>query len=291
MLIVKHLFRPQTFAGELVQTADRLLGQWADLCPRSTVGSAVAGASWAVVAARGGTGAALRSASSGILRSELAFLQDFGTSLRFGLGSGPSSQSSAFAAEVAVVDIIAFVGTDSSCSWLCLTLEHCSAALGLGASSCWKWMRWPQRHIVSSWQLSFDSESSIVRSPPLAVGFRSSWTSEIAEGPSCHCCLPPWSQCLPLHYPWVGCSALSLLVVHTRNQLQPNNYCISLAACSKAQASCVFSQSVVSFGCYSSLTDPCSCPFRLHILSLDFCFRHHGISCWYQWVWSSSASW
>jgi hypothetical protein len=91
------------------------------LYPRSTVGSAIAGASSAVVAARGGTAAALHSASSGILRSELAFLQDFETSLRFGLGSGPSSQSSAFVAEVAVVDIIAFVGTNSSCSWLFLT--------------------------------------------------------------------------------------------------------------------------------------------------------------------------
>ena len=152
-------------------------------------------------------------------------------------------------------------------------------------------MKWPPRHIVSSWRLSFDSESSIVRSRPLAMGFRSWWTSGIAEGPSCRCCLPPWSRCLPSHCPWVGCSGLSLLVAHIRNQLQPNNYCISLAACSKALASCVFSQSVVSFGCYSSLTDPCSYPFRLHILSLDFCFRHHAISCWCHWVWSSFASW
>lgn len=149
MLIVKHLFHPQTFAGELVQTAGRLLGQLVDLYPHFIVGSAIAVASWAVVAARGGTVAALRWASWGILRSELAFLQDFGTSLRFGLGSGPSSQPSAFAVEVAVVDIIAFAGTDSSCSWLFPTLAHCSAALGLGASSCWKLMRWPQRHIVS----------------------------------------------------------------------------------------------------------------------------------------------
>ena len=66
----------------------------------------------------------------------MAFLQDFGTSLRFGLGSGPSSQPSAFAVEVVVVDIIAFAGTDSSCSWLFPTLEHCSAVLGLVASSC-----------------------------------------------------------------------------------------------------------------------------------------------------------
>ncbi len=66
----------------------------------------------------------------------MAFLRGFGTLLRFILDSEPSSQPLAFAAEVAVVDIIAFAGTDSSCSWLFLALGHCSAALGLAASSC-----------------------------------------------------------------------------------------------------------------------------------------------------------
>ena len=45
MLIVKHLLHPQTFAGELVQTADRLLGQLVDLYPHFIVGSAIAVAS------------------------------------------------------------------------------------------------------------------------------------------------------------------------------------------------------------------------------------------------------
>jgi len=66
----------------------------------------------------------------------LAFLQDFGTLLRFALDSGPSSQPSAFAAEATAVDIIAFAGTDSSCSWLFPTLGRHSAVLGLVASSC-----------------------------------------------------------------------------------------------------------------------------------------------------------
>lgn len=66
----------------------------------------------------------------------MAFLPDFGTLLRFDLDSGPSSQPLAFAVEVVVVDIIAFIGTDSSCFWQFPILEQRSTALGLLASSC-----------------------------------------------------------------------------------------------------------------------------------------------------------
>ena len=44
-LIIKHLFLPQTVAGELVPTADRLLGQQADLYPHFVVGFTIVVAS------------------------------------------------------------------------------------------------------------------------------------------------------------------------------------------------------------------------------------------------------
>ena len=45
VLIIKHLFLPQTVAGELVRTADRLLSQQADLYPHFVVGFTIAAAS------------------------------------------------------------------------------------------------------------------------------------------------------------------------------------------------------------------------------------------------------
>lgn len=68
MLIIQHPFLPQTIAGELVQTADLLLGQQVGSGPHSVVDFAVAATSLAVVAAQGGTVAAPHSAGSGILR-------------------------------------------------------------------------------------------------------------------------------------------------------------------------------------------------------------------------------
>ena len=44
-LIIKHLFLPQTVAGELVPTADRLLGQQVDLYPHFVVGFTIVVAS------------------------------------------------------------------------------------------------------------------------------------------------------------------------------------------------------------------------------------------------------